>query len=240
MIDKNELLREKERYNLPLFISKKELKKLKKDVPVQKIIGFQILQNVHLDLRYKVLIPRYETEELIIAAYPYLNSKSKVLDLGCGSGFIGLSIAKNKKCNVTLVDRNSQAIKQSKLNAKLNNLNVSVIKSNWFQKVNETYDLIISNPPYLKTLKNLSKSLKYEPKNALVGKNNGLLPYKIICSQAYNFLNNKGVLMFEIDDNIAKWFKAKFNNVLILRDINSKERIAILARNDLRDYKFEK
>lgn len=94
MIEKEILLREKQRYNLPLFVSKQEEKLLRKNCPVQKIIGYQILQDVHIDLSYNVLIPRYETEELILESYKYINKDSKVLDLGCGSGFIGLAIKK--------------------------------------------------------------------------------------------------------------------------------------------------
>ena len=114
MIEKEILLREKQRYNLPLFISKQEEKLLRKNCPVQKIIGYQILQDVHIDLSYNVLIPRYETEELILESYKYINKDSKVLDLGCGSGFIGLAIKKNINCDVDMVDISNAAIKQTK------------------------------------------------------------------------------------------------------------------------------
>ncbi len=130
MIEKEILLREKQRYNLPLFISKQEEKLLRKNCPVQKIIGYQILQDVHIDLSYNILIPRYETEELILESYKYINKDSKVLDLGCGSGFIGLAIKKNINCYVDMVDISNAAIKQTKKNAKLNNLEVNVFKSN--------------------------------------------------------------------------------------------------------------
>lgn len=235
MIDKEILLREKERYNLPLYISKKELRMLKKDVPVQKIIGYQEFQNVILNLKYKTLIPRYETEEVILAAYPFIKKESKVLDLGCGSGLIGLAIKKNKDANVTLSDISRFAIKQTKINAKLNNLNVNVIRSNWFNKITSKFDVIVCNPPYLKKQKKLIKSLKWEPKRALFARDNGLFAYKKILKSTFNYLNEKGIIIFEVDPYVSLWFKNKFPNVLILKDINNKDRIALLAKNDLKN-----
>ncbi|TPE57357.1 peptide chain release factor N(5)-glutamine methyltransferase [[Mycoplasma] falconis] len=233
MIEKEVLLREKMRYNMPLFVSKKELKLLKKDYPVQKIIGWQEMQGVWINLKYKVLIPRYETEEVILATYPLINKNSKVLDLGCGSGFIGLAIKKNIDCDVTLIDISKQAIKQTKFNAKYNNLDVKVIKSNWFKKINDKFDLIVSNPPYLNKKHCFAKSLKYEPSKALYAKDKGLADYKFICQNAKNYLNEKGHLVFEIDPYAAKWFKQNYANCLIYKDINNKERICILKKEDL-------
>ncbi|AWX69242.1 peptide chain release factor N(5)-glutamine methyltransferase [[Mycoplasma] anseris] len=233
MIEKEVLLREKLRYDMPLFVSKKELKMLKKDVPVQKIIGIQEMQNVWIDLRYKVLIPRYETEEVIIEAYQYLNKDSNILDLGCGSGFIGLAIKKNIDCYVDLVDISNQAIKQTKFNAKLNNLDVNVFKSNWFKKVNRQYDLIISNPPYLNRKHNFDKSLKYDPKRALFAKDNGLKCYKEILKEAKKYLKENGKLIFEIDPFSATYFQTHFPKAIIKKDINQKQRIITISKNDL-------
>nr|WP_274541131.1 peptide chain release factor N(5)-glutamine methyltransferase [[Mycoplasma] anseris] len=206
---------------------------LKKDVPVQKIIGIQEMQNVWIDLRYKVLIPRYETEEVIIEAYQYLNKDSNILDLGCGSGFIGLAIKKNIDCYVDLVDISNQAIKQTKFNAKLNNLDVNVFKSNWFKKVNRQYDLIISNPPYLNRKHNFDKSLKYDPKRALFAKDNGLKCYKEILKEAKKYLKENGKLIFEIDPFSATYFQTHFPKAIIKKDINQKQRIITISKNDL-------
>ncbi|MCV3753380.1 peptide chain release factor N(5)-glutamine methyltransferase [Mycoplasma enhydrae] len=235
MIEKEVLLQEKRRYGQPLFISKKELKLLKKDYPVQKIIGYQTMQNVHIDIRYNVLIPRYETEELIIESYNYINKYSNVLDLCCGSGFIGLAIAKNIGCSVTLSDISKQAIKQTKLNIKINNLNnCKTIRSNLFTNLNERYDLIISNPPYLNKNHKFAKSLKWEPKKALYAKDNGLFFYKKITELASDFLNENGYLIFEINEYSKDWLINNFPNVIIKKDINKKNRIAILKYNDLK------
>ncbi|MCY2902877.1 peptide chain release factor N(5)-glutamine methyltransferase [Mycoplasmopsis arginini] len=235
MIDKEVLLTEKRRYEQPLFISKREEKLLKKDYPVQKIIGYQTMQNVHIDIRYDVLIPRYETEEVIIEAYKYINKDSKVLDLCCGSGFIGLAINKNIKCNVTLSDISNQAIKQTKLNIKINKLeNCKVIKSNLFKKIKEKFDLIVSNPPYLNKNNIFANSLKWEPKKALFAKDSGLFFYKKITNDSIYYLKPNGHLILEIDEFSKKWLEENYPNTTFIKDINKKNRIAILKYNDLK------
>ncbi|MDD1371756.1 peptide chain release factor N(5)-glutamine methyltransferase [Metamycoplasma hyosynoviae] len=232
------LIREKIRYNLTPEISSKEKKLLKSFCPVQKIIKRQIMQDVYLDLSYNVLIPRYETEEVILECYKHITKTSNVLDLGCGSGFIGLSIKKNVGCNVTLVDNSVQAIKQTKKNAKINNLEVKVIKSNWFSKIkNQQFDLIVSNPPYLdleKTNEIYSPSLKWEPKKALFAKNSGFEHYETILKDAKKYLKPEGKLIFEIDPFIAQKLLLLYPNLTLKEDINKKIRIAILTYNDLK------
>ncbi|WP_427902886.1 peptide chain release factor N(5)-glutamine methyltransferase [Metamycoplasma alkalescens] len=235
MIDKEVLLQEKRRYEQPLFVSKKEEKLLKKDYPVQKIIGYQTMQNVHIDLRYNVLIPRYETEEVILESYNYINQDSKVLDLCCGSGFIGLAINKNIKAFVTFSDISNQAIKQTKLNIKLNNLkNCLVIKSNLFKKINQKFDLIVSNPPYLNKNHQFPKSLKWEPKKALFAKEEGLFFYKKILNEARNYLNLQGHLILEIDAYAKNWIAKNYPKAIFKKDINKNYRIAILSYEDLK------
>lgn len=235
MIDKEVLLQEKRRYEQPLFISKKEAKLLKKDYPVQKIIGYQTMQNVHINISYNVLIPRYETEEVIIESYKYVNKNSSVLDLCCGSGFIGLAINKNIGCKTTFSDISSQAIEQTKLNIKINNLtNCKVIKSNLFKKINEKFDLIVSNPPYLNKNDNFPNSLRWEPKKALYAKEKGLYFYKKIINEANKFLNEDGKLIFEIDEFSKIWIEKEYPNTTFIKDINKRYRIAVLDYNSLK------
>ncbi|MDC8901164.1 peptide chain release factor N(5)-glutamine methyltransferase [Metamycoplasma hyosynoviae] len=230
------LIREKIRYNLKPEISSKEKKLLKRSCPVQKIIKHQIMQDVYLDLSYNVLIPRYETEEVILECYKHIDKNSNVLDLGCGSGFIGLAIKKNINCNVILIDNSIQAIKQTKKNAKLNQLQVNVIKSNWFSKIKkQQFDLIVSNPPYLaKSNAIYSPSLKWEPKKALFAKNNGFKHYETILHNAKNYLKSTGKLIFEIDPYIGQKILKLYPNITLKEDINKKIRIAILTYNDLK------
>ena len=211
MIDEEVLLREKRKYNLEPTISNHERKLLKKDYPVQKIIGFQIFQDVYLNIHNNVLIPRYETEEVILECYKHINKDSNVLDLGCGCGFIGLAIKKNVGCNVTMVDVSTAAIAQTK----------------------GTFDLIVSNPPYLDDKKPYPKSLSYEPKKALFASEEGFGAYREILNEAKMYLKENGLLIFEIDPiNAAKLLEI-YPKTLIKKDINGKERIAILKQKDL-------
>lgn len=225
------LLKEKQRNNLELNINKKEEKLLKTNIPIQKIIGFVMMQNLTININKKVLIPRYETEELILQAYKFINKNSSVLDLGCGSGFIGLSIAKNTQAKeVILSDIDSQAILQTKINAKLNNLKVKIIKSDLFENLkNYKFDVIISNPPYLDfESSNLDSSvLDYEPWNALFAKRKGNYFYKKILEEYKLYLNKKGVILFEIDQTNLKFFKKYHPEFKIIYDINKKVRIAV-------------
>ncbi|AEC45627.1 peptide chain release factor N(5)-glutamine methyltransferase [Mesomycoplasma hyorhinis] len=225
------LLKEKQRNNLELIINQKEAKLLKTNIPIQKIIGFVCMQNLQLKINKKVLIPRYETEELILQAYKYINGQSTVLDLGCGSGFIGLAIAKNTKAKqVVLSDIDSQAILQSKINAKLNKLKVKIIQSDLFDNLKKyKFDVIICNPPYLDFEKSKldSSVLDYEPWNALFAKQKGNYFYQKILKQYKSFLKPKGVILFEIDQTNLEFFNKYYPEFKLIYDINNKVRIAV-------------
>ncbi|QJR44020.1 peptide chain release factor N(5)-glutamine methyltransferase [Mycoplasma miroungirhinis] len=229
MINKEILLREKIRYNLPLNISKKELKLLKKDYPVQRIIGYCEMQSVLVFLNKFTLIPRYETEEVILKCYEFLNKDSEVLDLGTGTGIIGLAIKKNIDCKVTLIDKSKKILKITKKNAQYNHLNVEIFKSNWFSNVYKKYDLIVVNPPYLNKRKIKKRNRpKFDPSYALYAKDEGLKEYKKILKDYKHFLKPHGVLIFEIDDFVAKYFEKNYPNQEIIKDINNKKRIVII------------
>lgn len=233
MIDPKLLLDEKRKYGLPQTISKKEYNLLKKNVPIQKIIGYIEMANVKIELTKKVLIPRYETEELIFHAIDLIkkNKYVNVLDLCCGSGFIGIAIKKNlPNTNVYLSDINRNAIKQSKMNAKINDVNVNIIKSNMFNRLPKDikFDLIISNPPYLlkKERQYMSSSvLKYEPKRALFAKKNGMFFYNIIEEHLNQVIAKNGSIILEINPISHKWFES--NNYELIKDINKKIRFAL-------------
>ena len=134
MIDPKILLVEKIKYGLEPIIFDYELEQLKNDVPVQKIIGYIEMANVKIDLSQSVLIPRYETEELIYHAIDLIKKYQlkNILDLGCGSGFIGIAIKKAmaQKIEMTLSDIDTNAIKQSQINAKINDVKINLIQSN--------------------------------------------------------------------------------------------------------------
>lgn len=223
------LLLEKRRHNLNPIVTPQEITLLKSQIPIQKIIGFVQMQDVKIDISHKVLIPRYETEEVILEAYKYIKKDSQVLDLCCGSGFIGIAIAKNKKCFVTMSDIDSEAIKQSQINAQINNVKVNIIQSNLFENIHQKFDVIISNPPYIDIddqTKLSSSVLDFEPHHALFASNNGLYFYQQILLHVEHYLNRGGYLIFEIAPEHLPFFE-KYNDFQIIKDINNKARIAI-------------
>lgn len=230
---KNDLLHEKIRNNLPLEITEEEISKLKNNWPIQKIIGFVEMQNIKIFVNKKVLIPRYETEEVVLEAYKFINKETKVLDLCCGSGFIGLAIKKNTNAKkVVLSDIDKEALEQSYENAKFNNLEVEIIESDLFSNINETFDVIISNPPYLPYGEKIEKSvLNFEPHHALFADNYGNWFYEKILQESKQRLNNNGVIIFEISPHQLTFFKNK--KCTILLDINKKERIVIIKKENI-------
>lgn len=230
-----ELLLEKRRYSLEEKITNEEKKKLLQGMPIQKILGYIDIDDVIIDIdKFFVLIPRYETMELVdLIKNKYLKDKMKVLDLCCGSGYIGIALKKyNSSINMTCVDIDKQAIEATIHNALRNNLEIKVMQSNLFEKVDEKFDLIISNPPYLDKNNDLvdNSVLNWEPSVALFAPNDGWYFYEKILQEYKNFLNPNGYLILEINPrHISKWQKIK--QATILKDINQKYRFVIIKNN---------
>ena len=225
------LLLEKRRYNLKEPISFREKYKLWRDYPIQKIIGYIEMANVKIKVNKKVLIPRYETEELILLAIKLIKENGKyhnILDLCCGSGFIGIALKKAfPSLNILQSDISNAAIKQTLINLKINNLKNNVIKSNMFHNIYQKFDVIISNPPYLlkNDKKNMTKSvLKYEPQKALFAQEEGMFFYYQIEKNLSKYLNKNGLIILEINPINYKWFID--NKYHVINDINNKKRFA--------------
>lgn len=223
---RNELLRQKRIHGLKEVISPLEEKMFSEGVPLQKIIGFINFDNLQINVNRKVLIPRYETQEVVNEALKYINKDSKVLDLCCGSGYIGLTIKQKTDAEVWMSDIDSEAIIQTRENAILNLLTVKSIKSDLFENISTKFDVIVSNPPYIPSVNKLSDSvLNFEPHHALFSGIDGNDLYKKIIAQAPKFLNNGGYLVLEISpDNVSYIASEGFE---IIKDINQKERIAV-------------
>ncbi|WP_406618117.1 peptide chain release factor N(5)-glutamine methyltransferase [Mycoplasmopsis lipophila] len=231
MATKDELLLEKRRYGLEETISPEELEKLSLGYPIQKIMGYIESDNIKIKLDRKVLIPRYETMELVdIIKNNYLKNNIKVLDICCGSGYIGLALKKhNPSIEVYASDIDEESILSTQENAILNNLKINIYKSDLFEKIPKIkFDLIISNPPYLDKSDILDKSvLNFEPHNALFAKENGFFFYKKILQKYSNFLKKNGYIFFEINPIHSEIWK-KIKNAQILKDINNKNRFVII------------
>lgn len=187
---------------------KSSLEALKENKPIQYVIGNVNFYGLKFIVNKNVLIPRFETEELVEQVVEYtkdLNKdKIKILDLGCGSGAIGLTLKSIlKDSEVTLVDISKEALEVAKLNANNLNLDVTFIESDWFSNVKlEQYDIIVSNPPYIKTDEEIEEIVKNnEPSLALYGGVDGLDCYRKILANIKPYLNNKFLIAFEIGES---------------------------------------
>ena len=180
-----------------------------------------------------VLIPRPETEELLMHALTDIKASSNVLDLCTGSGAIGITANLKTGANVTLSDISDKAIEIATFNASKLGANVKVIKSDLFESISGLYDVIISNPPYIKKeeISSLDKDVLCEPILALDGGVDGLDFYRKIADNSYKFLRDGGTLYLECGIGQASDVKAifesakQYKNIEIVKDINGIDRI---------------
>ncbi len=218
----------------------KYIQELKKGIPLQYITQNQEFMGYDFFVNKNVLIPQPDTEilvEEIIKICKNREKQYKILDLCTGSGAIGISIAKKiLNSNVTMSDVSEKAIEIANKNAKKNKVyNCKTILSNMFEKIEEKFDIIVSNPPYIKTqiIHSLSKEVQNEPIIALDGGIDGLTFYKIIAQESYNYLNSGGILAIEIgydqkDEVINLLEKTNhYTNIECKKDLAGNNRVII-------------
>lgn len=226
-------------------------------VPLQHITGRQEFMGMPFEVNDKVLIPRQDTETMVedaleLAAKGTLRGKAytdslikggDVLDLCCGSGAIGISLAKhNSKLHVTCADISADALEVACRNGRLNNCkNVKFTESDMFASFSgkfsrKKFDLIISNPPYIPpaVIEGLEPEVRdHEPMMALDGGEDGLDFYRIIAAEAPDYMRKGAVLMLEIGhDQRAAVEKllggtGRFDHILGLKDLAGKDRIVV-------------
>ena len=189
------------------------VKKIDNHYPIQYLIGNVNFYGYNLDVKKGVLIPRFETEELVYRTLEYIKAKklenSSVLDIGTGTGCIAITMKKElPSLSVTAIDISLKAIKLAIHNAKKNKCDVTFIRKNVYKysPVNK-YNVIISNPPYVSVDEEVGPEISYEPKNAIFAKDNGLEYYKYIISNANKYLDDKFIIAFEIGYNHGKEHK---------------------------------
>ncbi len=209
--------------------------------PLQHIFGFVPFYNIELKTDKRALIPRDETAILVEKALEFINAKNykTVLDIGTGSGAIAISIKKNVDASVSAVDISEDALSLAKENAKLNETEISFIKSDLFENVSGKFDVILSNPPYIPTkdIEKLEKELSFEPECALDGGSDGLDFYRDIIMDAKDHLNKNGLLMFEIgydqgDAVRTLLSKSGFTENYLLKDYSGLDRIVYTFYED--------
>lgn len=205
-------------------------------IPVQYIIGLADFMGSKYVVNENVLIPRGETEQLVMRVLDILrsNNTKKVLDIGTGSGCIPCAIAQGGDYNITSVDISPKALEVAKENVKRLELEkkIKLIESDLFSALdkNTKFDVIVSNPPYIPVGTELQKEVTFEPSTALFANDNGLEFYEKIIPQSREFLNDNGFIAFEIGydqgDAVYKLLEqAGFKNIIIEKDIMGLDRI---------------
>lgn len=171
-------------------------------VPLQYILGTQEFMGLNFKVTPDVLIPRQDTEGLVEEVLKYVKPGMEVLDMCTGSGCIAVSIAKYaENVQVSAADISVKALEIARENAAANDVQVNFIESDMFQQITQKYDMIISNPPYIKSqvVTTLMPEVRdYEPHLALDGKEDGLYFYRKLAKEAGKFLTPGGMLCLEI------------------------------------------
>lgn len=216
---------------------------IKNGIPLQYALNSTNFMGYDFYVDKRVLIPRFETEELVYNTNLYLKkyfSNPKILDIGSGSGCCGLVLKKiDENRDVTLLDISSDAMDVALINSKKLNVEVNYLVSNLFSKVNSKYDVIISNPPYISFLdKEVTDLVKNnEPSIALYAENNGLFFYENILKSCESYLNDKYLIAFEIGykqkDEVIKLINKYLKDVLIItkKDMSFNDRMIFIFKN---------
>ena len=194
------------------------IERLNNGEPVQYIVGEVDFCGNLLKVNKNVLIPRFETEELVEETTKYIKEffkdKVDILDIGTGSGAIAISLKKNTNSNVTATDISNEALEVAKENAKLNEVDIDFINTNIYEGINNKFDVVISNPPYIAYDEEIMDIVKNnEPHTALYANNNGLYFYDEILKNIKYIIKDKYLIAFEIGETQfedIKLFKEKY------------------------------
>jgi release factor glutamine methyltransferase len=222
------------------------LEQLKKEIPIQYLLGSTHFYGLEFEVNSNVLIPRPETEELvdwIIQSSKFnpevsgQSSKFKILDIGTGSGCIAISLAKNlPNAEVFALDVSDKALATAQKNAELNQVTIQFIHQSILETedLGQQFDLIVSNPPYVRHLEKqeIKKNvLDNEPHLALfVDDNNALIFYRKIAELALKNLNPQGQLYFEINQYLGQETldllqEMGFKDITLRKDIYGNDRM---------------
>jgi len=217
--------------------------RLKKGEPVQYIVGDVNFYGNIIKVDKNVLIPRPETEFLVektkeLIEKIFNNKKISIIDIGTGSGCIAITLKKLFPSNIiTASDISKEALNVAINNAKNNNVIINFIQSDIFNNIKDSYDCIISNPPYLTNDDFVMDIVKNnEPNIALYAKDNGLYFYNEIIKQSKEHLKDNYLIAFEIGENqkeeitkIAKYYYPDAN-IVAEKDLNNLDRYIFIFK----------
>lgn len=213
--------------------------RLLKGEAVQYIIGNVDFYGYEFKVNSNTLIPRFETELLVEKSVNYINNffedRVSILDIGTGSGCIAIALNKLVNSMVTAVDISNDALDVAKENNVINNTDVNFIVSDVFSNVNDKYDVIISNPPYISYDEDIMDVVyNNEPHMALYADDNGLYFYDKILNECRKYLNDRFIIAFEIGykqgNDILNIINKYFDNVNISleKDYSGRDRFIFI------------
>lgn len=214
------------------------LDKLKKGIPVQYIVGDVDFYGYNFIVNEDVLIPRFETEQLVSKVLTYIDennlSNLDILDLCTGSGCIAITLSLKLKSSIDASDISSKALKVATRNNEKNNSDVTFYLGNLLEPINKKYDIIISNPPYIAYGEEIMDIVKNnEPSIALYADNNGLYYYEEILKTVKKNLKDKYLIAFEIgykqgEDILKLAHKYLDCEAQVYKDLQNKDRFVFI------------
>ena len=204
--------------------------------PVQYITGKTYFFGLEFYCNRNVLIPRFDTEILVEEAIKRSPKGAKVLDLCTGSGIIALCVKHEREdLSVTGSDISEEALKVASKNKDNLSLDVSFVQSDMFENIDSGYDVLLSNPPYIRkeVIEGLDVKVKdYEPYSALCGGEDGLDFYRIIAEESRKIMKNNSLLIVEIGfdqgEEVKELFMENgFDDIEIIKDLNGLNRVVV-------------
>lgn len=222
---------------------KEAVNALEEGKPLQYVIGYVNFYGNQFIVNENVLIPRYETEELVEKTInfskKFFTKPVDIIDLGTGTGAIGLTLEKKLSTNsVDLVDISEKALEVTHQNCVKLNSKANLIHSDMFENVDKKYDIIISNPPYIKTTEEIEAIVKNnEPSIALYAGEDGLDCYRKILKSIKSHMKDKCLVAFEIGmtqaENIKRIIAENLKDVkvAVYKDLSERDRMIFIFKN---------
>lgn len=224
------------------------IQKIVQGIPLQYITNTQEFYGLHLYVNENVLIPQPDTEILVeeVVNIAKREESTSILDICTGSGAIGIALASNvTNAQITMTDISEKALEIAQRNAIENQVieKVKLVQSNLFEKVEGTFSIIVSNPPYIETkvIPTLSKQVQKEPSIALNGGEDGLYFYRKLIEEAPKYLKQDGYLCMEIGYNqkdvVLKLIRenGNYQQIYSKKDLSGNDRIIVATIGTIGD-----